>query len=778
MVSAIGVYLSTRLVSDSLDERFTRQLFEAASVAADSIAQREDLHLSTYRSIAFSEGIDEAILNNNRESLEAIAFPHVVNNRIGQLHIINNDGLQLLVIGRSPGSNAVEDYGRTGGTKYIDLPIVQKVLSGVVDDQGDKFVSLAELDGRELFLTAGPVKQGDRIIGAVLVGSYVQDLALVLKQATFAEVTLYNYNGQLVDTTFTNPKENADMLALDPRTRSLLLAEGGTNLERDVDINRREYDLLFSPLSARGMPVGFYAVGVQTTFINLYGNTARNQIVGVFTVTLLLVFGIGYFTANAITGRVQHLMENAVAVAGGDFSRRTEISSADEIGQLAYSLDNMTESLANYTSALQDRIDELIALYDSSTAVTVQAGLDLDHILHTIAASIKGVIHGTEEVVVYLQEKDEYLVPKAPKKKVSNFPTFSLAHISPLLELAKPRVASLADIEPHIVEGAFTKLFVSDVIIAPFIAGNETIGMLLLVPHYNAFIETLLDDDSERLLGTLINQAAVAIKNAQLFQATQLAYEELRQLDDLKTKFINIAAHELRTPLGAMLGYASFVQKRVPPVLTNATRFLVASTLRMRTMVDAMLAIQRLDAGRSFLRLNTVDVRDIIKKSVVDFQPIADLEKHTLTANLPAKLPPIQADAEKIGLVLSNLLSNAIKFTPEGGTIVVSAQDYLKGVLVSVRDSGVGIAPDDQDRVFDRFYQARPDHLAGHGGIGIGLYIVKHLVELHQGQIWVESEVDKGSTFFFTLPEIELEGTNGSTSLEHRNEKTPLLEMT
>jgi signal transduction histidine kinase len=388
-------------------------------------------------------------------------------------------------------------------------------------------------------------------------------------------------------------------------------------------------------------------------------------------------------------------------------------------------------------------------------------------------------------VVVYLREdENNHLAPKAPNIKTSNFPTFSFEDISPVLESARPIVVSPVSIEPYIIEGAFAQRPATDIILAPFIAGKETIGMLLLVPHYNALTETLLDDDTERLLGTLVNQAAVAIKNAQLFRATQLAYEELRQLDDLKTKFINIAAHELRTPLGAMLGYASFVQKRVPATLTNATRFLVASTLRMRTMVDAMLAIQRLDAGKSFLRLNTVDVRSIIKKSVVDFKPIADLEKHTLTANLPDKLPPVQADAEKIGLILSNLLSNAIKFTPEGGKIVVSAKDYLKGVLVSVRDSGVGIAPEDQKRIFERFYQARPDHLAGHGGIGIGLFIVKHMVELHQGQIWVESEVDKGTTFFFTLPEIESEETNGSSSAQDtplpktRPEKTPQLEMT
>jgi len=171
-------------------------------------------------------------------------------------------------------------------------------------------------------------------------------------------------------------------------------------------------------------------------------------------------------------------------------------------------------------------------------------------------------------------------------------------------------------------------------------------------------------------------------------------------------------------------------------------------------MVDAMLAIQGLDAGTTFLRVTTVDVRSIIEKVSSDFQPMVELEGHVLEIKLPDELPAVQGDAEKIGLVLSNLLSNAIKFTPEKGHIEVAAEDLGAVVQVRVSDNGVGIAAQDHKRIFERFYQARADHIAGHGGIGIGLTIVKHLVELHGGQVWVESEIGQGSNFFFTLPKV------------------------
>jgi signal transduction histidine kinase len=372
---------------------------------------------------------------------------------------------------------------------------------------------------------------------------------------------------------------------------------------------------------------------------------------------------------------------------------------------------------------------------------------------------VRASIRGIDQVVIHLlDESGQMLVPKASAPGgVNGFPSLAFVEkgeIRIFLEAAKPRVVQLSDLDTCSLDGSFAEKNASEVLIAPLIAGQETIGMLTLIPDASYQRAELLNEDSERLLGTLANQSAIAIKNAQLFEATQRAYEELRHLDDLKTQFINIAAHELRTPLGAMMGYASFVEKRAPQKLRGPMRFLVVSTLRMRTMVDAMLTIQRLDAGTTFLRLTTVDVRDTIRKVTTDFQPMAELEGHVIDVDLPAELPSIQADAEKIGLVLSNLLSNAIKFTPEKGHIEVAAQDLGKAILVSVRDNGVGIPGEDQARIFERFYQARAEHIAGHGGMGIGLTIVKHLVELHGGQVWVKSEVGVGSTFFFSLPKV------------------------
>lgn len=759
-VAVIGIFLTTRLVSGSLEERFLRQMIAAGSAVADSLGQRERLHLSALRGIAFTEGINEAITTGNRAELQSLLFPLIVNYNVDRVDIIDAEGRHLIEIHRPPGTDSVEDYITSSGadvSSWPGRPVIQKVLYGVVEGQNDKYPLLVRQEGHYLFSTVGPVKVADQVVGAVLVSSYSDDLVTALAQSTFADVTLYDLNGHLVSTTLHGSTADLQRLNIsESEARSLLAVEGSSSLHQYLTLAGRDYNLLVGIFKAKGEPLGFYSVALEPTFITSYLETTRWQMTAIFAVTLFLVFGIGYTTANAITGRLQHLMENAMAVASGDFSRRTHISSSDEIGSLARSLDNMTDSLSTYTSALQHRIDELMALYESSTAVNVQSGLDLDQVVEAVTISVQRVIKGVDEVIVHLVDKSgRVLVPQGTPLTGYRLPNLAYdenSNLRHLLATNKPQPVWTGMIDSYSLNGLLNPNGAEEVFVVPLVAGQDVVGMLTIVPDIDYPPESWLGQDDELLLGTLANQAAIAIKNAQLFEVTQQAYEELRQLDDLKTQFINIAAHELRTPLGAMMGYASFVEKRVPPKLVGSVRFLVASTVRMRTMVDAMLTIQRLDAGTAFLRRTLIDVREVIKKSVADFLPMAELEGHTISVNLPEKLPQVQADAEKISLVLSNLLSNAIKFTPGKGCIEITAHDYLKGVLIAVRDTGVGIPLADQEQIFERFYQARAQHIAGHGGMGLGLTIVKQLVELHEGQVWLESEPGKGSTFSFTIP--------------------------
>ncbi len=254
------------------------------------------------------------------------------------------------------------------------------------------------------------------------------------------------------------------------------------------------------------------------------------------------------------------------------------------------------------------------------------------------------------------------------------------------------------------------------------------------------------------LLTVLSGQAAIAIENARLFEETQRAYQELRQLDQMKSEFINIAAHELRTPLAILMGHADLLEAGLEGELRERARTIVRNSVRLRDLIADMMDLRQLETGEMQVRLEELSVQKVIDEVVQDTVSLARAKNQTIETYEPESVKPIRADSRKLYIVLSNLLSNAIKFTPSGGQIGIRAVEQGDAVQILVWDTGPGIPPHLQDKIFDRFYQVEKSLTRQHEGMGLGLSIVKGMVKLWGGQVWVESEVGKGSTFAFTIP--------------------------
>jgi signal transduction histidine kinase len=261
------------------------------------------------------------------------------------------------------------------------------------------------------------------------------------------------------------------------------------------------------------------------------------------------------------------------------------------------------------------------------------------------------------------------------------------------------------------------------------------------------------NDADVNILSVIASQAAVAIHNAQLVRALQEANEELRRVDKIKSDFLAIASHELRTPLGVILGYATFLQEEAQGEMSDHASAVLNSALKMRTLLEDMTNMNMLQMGAAKLALQSVAAQEIIQTACRDAAPTAEAKGQTLNIHLPIKELRIEADPEKLELVLENLLNNAVRFTPNGGTINVSAKTYRREVWIEVQDSGVGIPAEEIEHIFEQFYQVE-DHMTRHyGGLGLGLAIARGIVELHGGRIWVESAgKDQGSTFKIAIP--------------------------
>jgi len=233
------------------------------------------------------------------------------------------------------------------------------------------------------------------------------------------------------------------------------------------------------------------------------------------------------------------------------------------------------------------------------------------------------------------------------------------------------------------------------------------------------------------------------------------SYQRLRDADNLKDEFMNIAAHELKTPLVPMMGYLSMLRDGSLGELTqeekDSLKIISRNVDRLKKLIDDILDISKLESGAMKFEMRDAQIAEIIKNSVQDMRSYAEGKGLTIKAEIRPNLPPILGDKNRLMQVLTDLIDNAIKFTEKGG-IVIKAKREKDNILVRVKDTGIGISKENINRLFTKFYQIDSSLSRRYGGTGLGLAICKRIVEAHGGRIWIESELGKGSTFQFTLP--------------------------
>jgi signal transduction histidine kinase/DNA-binding response OmpR family regulator len=300
----------------------------------------------------------------------------------------------------------------------------------------------------------------------------------------------------------------------------------------------------------------------------------------------------------------------------------------------------------------------------------------------------------------------------------------------------------------------------------PIPAGGEIIGVISVQSTDN---EGRFDEADQRLLSTVASAVGVAIHNARLFEEARQARAAAEEADAAKSSFLSTVSHELRTPLTSVLGFAKIIRRRLEerllPLIPSEDRkveqakqqvldnlgVVVSEGERLTKLIDDVLDLAKIEAGKFTWSMETLSMSELIERAVSATTSLFEGKPVRLVQHVEPVLPPITGDRDRLIQVVINLISNAVKFTPTG-LVTVSAKAQGEEITVSVTDSGIGIAPTDHQKVFEKFKQVGDTLTDKPRGTGLGLPICREIVEHHGGRIWVESELGKGSTFSFSIP--------------------------
>jgi signal transduction histidine kinase len=482
---------------------------------------------------------------------------------------------------------------------------------------------------------------------------------------------------------------------------------------------------------------------------------------------LLIAGGAGALLARRLVVPIRALEAGARRVGSGELDHRLSIKTGDELESLAEQFNRsaaaLQESYAGLEQKVEDRTAELRESLDQQTAtadvlrVISQSPTDVQPVLRAVTAAARRFCGATDALVVLRDETD----------------AVDAAHDGPLTFVGRRRPVSRDNLAGRAILDGLTIHVPDSALLDP----KEYADALALAREHNwraAVAAPMLREGVAagaivlrktepgpftprqiELLETFAAQAVIAIENVRLFTEIQEKSHQLEVASQHKSQFLANMSHELRTPLNAILGYAEMmadglygdVGEKAQGVLER----LQSNGRHLLGLINDVLDLSKIEAGQLVLTMEDYSVADMVATVMAATESLARAKNLKLGSTVAPGLPTGTGDARRLAQVLLNLVGNAIKFTDQGGVEIraVQAADRFE---FSVVDSGPGIAPADQARIFDEFQQVDNTITRKKGGTGLGLSISRRIVELHGGRITVHSEVGKGSTFTISIP--------------------------
>ncbi len=410
----------------------------------------------------------------------------------------------------------------------------------------------------------------------------------------------------------------------------------------------------------------------------------------------------------------------------------------------------------------QCHAEDMRLIYDLLRKIT--RSINLDETLDNIVKNIPKLLR-LDDCIIFLLQQRKMVSIKASERVEQRFGKLrfdvdELVATRRAIEEKRTVVIGDAQGNEDISQELVEKFRARAVIVLPLIARGKTLGIMWLTDTKTPRQFSELEIEQANLIS---GQAAIAMNNAMLFKDLSEAnrqledsYQRLKSLDSVKMEFFALLSHELRTPLTTIKGYADLLEDGVLGPLNEEQRDKLAKISagvdRLTRIVDNLSDLSSIASRKYTMDIIPVSLNDLISEVAKGIAFLAEKKGIRLSWEVPIDLPMVFVDRARISQVTLNIINNAIKYTPPGGSIAIKAKDEKDHVLVSVRDTGIGIPKKDLENIFSGFYHAGYKLSYEYKGAGLGLALSKGIIESHGGRIWAESEVGKGSTFYFTLP--------------------------
>lgn len=740
LVALAGSTVALGLAAGSQQERFNNLVAEVTRSTNDSLERQEIAYLEYLQQIIFAPANPqtgapapvEALQNNNRQQILTAVTPYFLTGMrdssllFDRLVVFNTTGQALVDIGRYP-LDATNTFTSFAQLDYSSSPYVARVLAGDRVGGGDKYAGVmqisTELANEEpsagdpptafYFVTVTPVYRNNdadsNIVGGIILAQRLdRTVELLADRSRAAVVTIYGDQGQaLVSSALeigeSEQENGVSISAIDIRQSTLEQLRAGQAPEEqsvfDVqEINQREYQMAFTPLLIRQIPVGYIAAGLTRDYVFSTVNDIQTPIWILTVIFMFAIFAVGAYVARQITRPLEELVFTARSVTSGDLRRRSQVKTKDEIGDLSNSFNTMTEYLLH--------------LYNRVLAESGQ---------------LKAIVESITDGIIVCNRAGE-------------------------IQMTNPAVARLLDLR----DGDALPARFGDMPLELLPDGAAGFG-----PSHGANLYAL----GERIVR--VADAPIMAKGKYLgdVYVLQDMTEEVN-IAKAKTNFINTISHELQTPVTTLQSTTDILvygrsHGKLNEGQLSEVKIMQQKLMGMTKLIKNVLAIANIDSGSTAFEPEVLDVRETIEDMIWNMQRMIKEKGLYLDMDIPEDLPPVLADYELLEMIVKQLIDNAYRYTEKGG-ITITAVPIDGFVQINVTDTGPGIRPENYERIFERFVRGTEP---GQGvdsqerGIGLGLSIVKHLVEHHEGHVWVTSEPGHGSTLSFTLRQADVVGT-------------------